>query len=61
MLKITLMRGDAMHIVLPDGTNGIIEARSRCELGVHLPKEVKVTREKGFRPPAENLITHNQK
>lgn len=31
MLKLTLKRGDAVHLVLADGTNGIIEARSRCE------------------------------
>lgn len=25
MLKLTLKRGDAVHLVLADGTNGIIE------------------------------------
>lgn len=60
MLKLTLKRGDAIHVVLPDGSNGLIEARSRCELWVHLPDNVKVTREKGAFLP-ENLIKRNQK
>ena len=59
MLKLTLKRGDAIHVVLPDGSNGLIEARSRCELGVHLPDGVKITREKGAFIP-ENLIKRNQ-
>ena len=41
MLKLTLKRGDAVHLVLADGTNGIIEARSRCELGLHLQKTLR--------------------
>lgn len=60
MLKLTLKRGDAIHVVLPDGSNGLIEARSRCELGIHMPDSVKVTREKGAFLP-ENLIKRNQK
>ncbi|EEZ4393226.1 hypothetical protein E9K75_003986 [Escherichia coli] len=60
MLKLTLKRGDAVHLVLADSTNGIIEARSRCELGLHLPENIKVTREKSAFPPPE-LITPNQK
>lgn len=60
MLKLSLKRGDAVHVVFSDGSNGIIEARSRCELGMHLPKSVKVTREKGAFLPA-NLIKRNQK
>ncbi|AGR58151.1 TPA: hypothetical protein PP061_002018 [Salmonella bongori] len=60
MLKLSLKRGDAVHIVFADGSNGIIEARSRCELGMHLPKNVKVTREKSAFLP-ENLIKRNQK
>lgn len=60
MLKLTLQRGDAVHIVLPDGTNGIIEARSRSEIGLHLPEAVKVTREKGAFTN-KNLIKRNQK
>lgn len=60
MLKLTLKRGDAVHLVLADGTNGIIEARSRCELGLHLPENIKVTREKSAFTPQE-LITPNQK
>lgn len=59
MLKLTLKRGDAV-LVLADGTNGIIEARSRCELGLHLPENIKVTREKSAFTPQE-LITPNQK
>lgn len=54
MLKLTLKRGDAVHLVLADGTNGIIEARSRCELGLHLPENIKVTREKSAFPPNQN-------
>ncbi|SMG60201.1 MULTISPECIES: hypothetical protein [unclassified Cedecea] len=60
MLNLTLKRGDAIHVVLPDGRNGVIEARSRCELGIHLPENVKVTRQKGAFP-SQNLIKHNQK
>ncbi|MXS61940.1 hypothetical protein GTI59_10060 [Escherichia coli] len=60
MLKLTLKRGDAVHLVLADGTNGIIGARSRCELGLHLPENIKVTREKSAFTPQE-LITPNQK
>ncbi len=33
MLRLSLKKGDAVHIVLPDGTNAIIEALARCELG----------------------------
>lgn len=60
MLRLSLKRGDAIHVVLPDGSNGIIEARSRCDLGLHLPDSVKVTRQKGAFLP-ENLIKRNQK
>ncbi|MGK0735972.1 hypothetical protein ACSFCT_04145 [Yokenella regensburgei] len=60
MLRLSLKRGDAIHVVLPDGSNGIIEARSRCDLGLHLPDAVKVTRQKGAFLP-ENLIKRNQK
>lgn len=60
MLKLTLKPGDGLHVVLPDGTNGIIEARSRSELWMHLPATIKITRQPGaFRP--ENLIKRNQK
>lgn len=59
MLKLTLKRGDAVHVVFPDGTNGVIEARSRSELGLHLPENVKVTREKGAFLK-DNLIKRNQ-
>lgn len=59
MLKLTLKRGDSVHVVFPDGTNGIIEARSRSELGLHLPENVKVTREKGAFLK-DNLIKRNQ-
>ncbi|HGT9291792.1 TPA: hypothetical protein ACM21U_004514 [Enterobacter kobei] len=60
MLKLTLKRGDAVHVVFPDGTNGIIEARSRSELGLHLPVNVKVTREKAAFLDGK-LIKRNQK
>ncbi|HFZ1111785.1 hypothetical protein [Citrobacter koseri] len=60
MLKLSLKRGDAVHVIFSDGSNGIIEARSRCELGMHLPSTVKVTREKGAFI-SENLIKRNQK
>jgi len=60
MLKLTFKPGDGLHVVLPDGTNGIIEARSRCELWIHMPSTVKLTRQPGaFR--SENLIKRNQK
>lgn len=61
MLKLSLRRGDAVHVILPDGTNGIIEALSRCELGMHMPPAVKLTREKAAFSPPPNLITRNQK
>lgn len=60
MLKITMKPGDGLHVVLPDGSNGIIEARSRSELWLHLPTTIKLTRQPGaFRH--ENLIKRNQK
>jgi len=60
MLKITLKPGDGLHVVLPDGTNGIIEARSRSEIWLHMPPTVKLTRQpQAFR--RENLIKRNQK
>lgn len=60
MLKLSLKRGDAVHVVFADGSNGIIEARSRCELGMHLPKKRKgYARER--RIPPRNLIKRNQK
>ena len=55
MLRLSLKKGDAVHIVLPDGTNAIIEALARCELGMHFP------REDGAFQPKQNLIKHNQK
>jgi len=60
MLKLTLKRGDAVHVVLPDGTNGIIEARSRSEIWMHMPTSIKLTRQPGAFLP-ENLIKRNQK
>ncbi|EPY1562897.1 hypothetical protein ACW9S2_005609 [Klebsiella michiganensis] len=61
MLKLTLKRGDAIHIVFPDGTNGIIEACSRCEFSFHFPRNVKNTRENGAFRNTQNLIKPNQK
>ncbi|EAM8673178.1 hypothetical protein E1B77_20605 [Salmonella enterica subsp. enterica] len=60
MLKLTLKRGDAVHLVLADGTNGIIKALGRCELGMYLPESVKITRQKHAFTP-QNLIKPNQK
>ncbi|ORJ47834.1 hypothetical protein B2M27_24085 [Kluyvera intermedia] len=60
MLKITMKPGDGLHVVLPDGSNGIIEARSRSELWLHLPKTIKLTRQPGAFL-RENLIKRNQK
>ncbi|EPG4139473.1 MULTISPECIES: hypothetical protein [Klebsiella/Raoultella group] len=61
MLKLTLKRGDALHVVFPDGTNGIIEACARCELTMHFPRSAKITRENGAFLNKPNLIKHNQK
>lgn len=61
MLKLTLKRGDAIHIVFPDGTNGIIEACARCEFDFHFPRNVKITRENGAFRNKQNLIKPNQK
>lgn len=59
MLRMYLAKGDAVHVVFPDGSTGIIEAESRGELVFHFPQKVKLAREKGgFK---EKLITHNQK
>ncbi|EMO5814754.1 MULTISPECIES: hypothetical protein [Klebsiella/Raoultella group] len=61
MLKLSLKQGDAVHVVLPDGTNAIIEAFARSELGMHFPQNVKITREKGAFLNKKNLIKPNQK
>lgn len=61
MLRLSLKKGDAVHVVLPDGTNAIIEARARCELGMHFPRNIKITREDSAFRPKQNLIKHNQK
>lgn len=61
MLKLTLKRGDAIHIIFPDGTNGIIEACARCEFDFHFPLSVKITREsRAFRDKPKQ-IKPNQK
>ncbi|HHS9618823.1 TPA: hypothetical protein ACTXAA_000468 [Raoultella planticola] len=60
MLKITLKRGDALHVVFADGTNGIIEACARCELDLHFPQSVRITRENGAFRNKPNLIKRNQ-
>ena len=60
MLKITMKPGDGLQVSLPDGSTGVIEARSRSELWIRLPESLKVTRKPGaFR--SENLIKPNQK
>lgn len=61
MLKLTMKRGDAVHMVFHDGTDCFLEARSRCEIWVHMSESIKITREKAFRQPEPNLINRNQK
>ncbi|EPL8562681.1 hypothetical protein B7L13_08475 [Klebsiella oxytoca] len=61
MLKITLKRGDAIHVIFPDGTKGKIEACARCEFDFNFPYSVKITRENGALRNKPNLIKPNQK
>ncbi|EAY0927116.1 hypothetical protein AH714_08590 [Salmonella enterica] len=61
MLNITLKRGDVLHVVFSDGTNGIIKASGRCEFDIHFPRSIKITRESGTFTNTPNLIKRNQK
>ncbi len=58
MLRIFAQRGDTIHIVFPDGSNGMIGVTARCYLEFRFPQTVRIKREK--RKPDE-LIINNQK
>ncbi len=58
MLKMSAKRGDVIHIVLPDGRNGMIAVQSRSVFAFHFPSDVKVTCN---RHKSEKLINDNQK
>lgn len=58
MLKMSAQRGDVIHVVLPDGRNGMIAVQSRSVFAIHFPPDVEITSE---RRKQEKLINDNQK